>query len=94
MGRISKKANPELIARYNKHLLHFSMEGLRTLCFATKTISTSEHSKWAKEWEDATLLPPAERELKFEQLASVMEDQDFGLVGCTAVEDKLQENVP
>jgi phospholipid-translocating P-type ATPase (flippase) len=94
MDRISKQADEQLIGRYNKHLLHFSMEGLRTLCFATKQMTKSDHASWAKEWEDATLLPPAEREKKFEQLASKVEDSGFKLVGCTAVEDKLQENVP
>jgi phospholipid-translocating P-type ATPase (flippase) len=94
IDRLSKKFDANLLARYNKHLLHFSMEGLRTLCFATKTMSKASHAAWAKEWEDATLLPPADRETKFEQLASKVEDEGFGLVGCTAVEDKLQENVP
>ena len=49
---------------------------------------------WAQQWEAATLLPPAEREAKFEKLASDVEDEGFNLVGCTAVEDKLQDKVP
>ena len=53
-----------------------------------------DHKTWADQWEAATLLPPTEREAKFEELAMVVEDQGFGLVGCTAVEDKLQDQVP
>ena len=54
----------------------------------------SKYKTWAAQWEASTLLPPAERDARQEQLASEVEDEGFGLVGCTAVEDKLQDMVP
>ena len=30
------KGDDQLVDIYRKHLLHYSMDGLRTLCFATK----------------------------------------------------------
>jgi magnesium-transporting ATPase (P-type) len=93
MDRVDK-ADAALIEKYNRHLIHFSTLGLRTLCFATKAMRTGDHGKWQRQWDDATLLPPDQREAKFEELASLVEDVGFVLCGATAVEDKLQENVP
>jgi phospholipid-translocating P-type ATPase (flippase) len=83
-----------MLDKYNKHLLHFSMEGLRTLCFATRPMAAGDYAAWSARWDDATLLPPVERDATFEALAVEVEDGGFRLCGCTAVEDKLQAAVP
>ena len=66
--------------------------GLRTLVFGAKYIVEDEYQAWAKAYLQAEL-DTEDRDGKMEVLADQME-QDFEVLGCTAVEDKLQEDVP
>lgn len=75
-------------------LEEYAKEGLRTLCFAAKTMESTVHAEWQERWDKAAVLPPKERAVAFEGLATELEDKGFTLVGCSAIEDKLQENVP
>ena len=91
LARISEKSKPQLDS-YNKHLDAFSCIGLRTLVFASKYIEQAEYDAWAKKYLEAELLTDG-REEAMEKLASDFE-RDLDIVGCSAIEDKLQERVP
>lgn len=76
----------------NDHLEHFAGVGLRTLCLAKKDLSEEEYSKWRIEYQLAeTSLEDrdAKKDRCYEQI-----EQDLELLGATAIEDKLQDNVP
>eukprot|EP00833_Pecoramyces_ruminatium_P018148 jgi/Orpsp1_1/1192180/evm.model.d7180000091162.1 len=74
------------------HLEKFGSEGLRTLCIAYRYISEKEYQKWSEDYHKAEISLEDRDELK-EELASNIE-KNLVLLGCTAIEDKLQEGVP
>lgn len=74
------------------HLEHFAGVGLRTLCLAKKELSEEVYSKWQKEFHHA-VTSIEDREEKVDKCYENIE-QDLQLLGATAIEDKLQDNVP
>jgi len=75
-----------------KHLDDFARDGLRTLCLAVSDISEQDFSNWSKKWKKATT-SLIDREKEIEIVANLIET-NLTLIGATAIEDKLQENVP
>merc|ERR1711892_396393 len=79
-------------ANTEKHLDDFAREGLRTLCLGVTDISEEAFKDWNKKWKQATTsLIDGEKEIEI--VANLIEG-DLRLIGATAIEDKLQENVP
>ncbi|PRP86622.1 hypothetical protein PROFUN_05101 [Planoprotostelium fungivorum] len=74
------------------HLEYFAAEGLRTLCCASLVIEDQVYETWNKRFEEANS-SLEDRKNKVEGLAEEIE-REMTLVGCTAIEDKLQEGVP
>ncbi|ODV97125.1 hypothetical protein PACTADRAFT_84362 [Pachysolen tannophilus NRRL Y-2460] len=74
------------------HLETFAAEGLRTLCIATRIVPEEEYQEWLKRYTKAsvTLINRAE---EVDKVAELIE-KDLFLLGATAIEDKLQEDVP
>ncbi|KNC97846.1 phospholipid-translocating P-type ATPase, flippase [Spizellomyces punctatus DAOM BR117] len=74
------------------HLELFANEGLRTLCLAQRVIPESEYISWAERYHKAacTLV---DREREMEMVGEEIE-KELELLGATAIEDKLQEQVP
>ena len=69
----------------------FANDGLRTLLLGQKTIHVSEYVKWNEKYV-AALQTIKNRD---EEIARVSEEIELGfeLIGSTAIEDKLQDNV-
>ncbi|KUI52838.1 putative phospholipid-transporting ATPase DNF3 [Cytospora mali] len=75
-----------------QHIDDFASEGLRTLLFAYRYVSDDEYNKWKSVYhEAATSL--VDRQERIEAAAELIE-QSFDLAGATAIEDKLQQDVP
>jgi magnesium-transporting ATPase (P-type) len=74
-------------------LERFAVEGLRTLVMAQREISSSEYRAFA---DRQTYLETSSFKDKEEQLFQLYSEyeQDLELVGASAIEDKLQDNVP
>ncbi|KAF0983003.1 hypothetical protein FDP41_010981 [Naegleria fowleri] len=72
-------------------LQHFSMRGLRTLVCARRELAPHEFREWFEEYTKASL-STKNRDQLLAQCASLLE-RDLQIVGCTAIEDKLQEQV-
>ena len=66
--------------------------GLRTLVLCQKEISRDDFEDWNKDYAKATMALK-DRELKMAKMEEELEC-DFELVGATAIEDKLQDQVP
>ncbi len=81
----------ERIACFN-HVDEFATEGLRTLVFGYRFIDNEEYLHWKKTYEDATT-SLINRQERIEAAAELIE-RDLELSGATAIEDKLQKQVP
>jgi magnesium-transporting ATPase (P-type) len=80
-----------LIEKTLQHIEEFSTEGLRTLLFGFKWLGKDEYEQWALDYASAkTSL--VDRANKIEEVGCQLEDQ-FELLGATAIEDKLQDGV-
>ncbi|XP_077572622.1 phospholipid-transporting ATPase IC [Stigmatopora nigra] len=71
----------------------FSQSCLRTLCIAVRSVSEMSWNRWSKTLARAAAMPIFDRNVLLEKLYDEME-QDFQLLGVTAIEDRLQEGVP
>ncbi|ODV63577.1 aminophospholipid translocase that localizes primarily to the plasma membrane [Ascoidea rubescens DSM 1968] len=91
--RLKEDSDEEIVQRTAIHLEEFAKEGLRTLCFGYKEISESEFSAWFKRSEEAAASISDDREENIERVSSEIEN-DLNLIGCTAIEDRLQDGVP
>ncbi|GMF08185.1 unnamed protein product [Ambrosiozyma monospora] len=90
LSRLSE--NNEFVDATTKHLEDFAVEGLRTLCVATRVIPEQEYQEWAKIY-DAAAVSLEDRSQKLDDAAELIE-KDLFLLGATAIEDKLQDGVP
>ena len=77
-----------------QHLDHFAKQGLRTLCFGLKYISRDNYNIWEnkyKEIKHKTL----ENKLYQKDLEKIVKylESDITLLGVSALEDKLQDEV-
>lgn len=68
----------------------FALTGLRTLLIASKEISQSEYDSFAAEYLKAATSINREKEMN--KVSDALE-QEFDLIGSSAIEDKLQEEV-
>lgn len=91
-SRLAKGKQYELRKQTAEHLEMFAREGLRTLCIAQRELSEDEYQLWNKDHEIAAA-SVQNREEKLEQVSDAIE-QEFTLLGGTAIEDRLQDGVP
>uniref|UniRef100_A0AAZ3PQB3 Phospholipid-transporting ATPase n=1 Tax=Oncorhynchus tshawytscha TaxID=74940 RepID=A0AAZ3PQB3_ONCTS len=70
----------------------FANQTLRTLCLCYKDISKQEFDAWAKKHKDASVAM-GNREAALDQVYEQIEN-NFMMIGATAIEDKLQDGVP
>jgi phospholipid-translocating ATPase len=77
---------------YKEHVKQLAMDGLRTLCMAYKPLTDDEYQQWSKQFQQANLAT----ENRSEQVEKVYSMIEKGLVyiGCSGIEDALQEDVP
>ncbi|KAM1194258.1 hypothetical protein ACFX15_020573 [Malus domestica] len=75
-----------------EHLEFFGSAGLRTLCLAYRDLSPDTYESWNEKFIQAKS-SLRDREKKLDEVAELIE-KDLILIGCTAIEDKLQEGVP
>ena len=73
-------------------LKNFSNEGLRTLVMAYKDLTIQEYEEWRDIYSQASTAID-NREERVEAACEIIEN-DLILLGCSAIEDKLQDEVP
>ncbi|CAN3374890.1 hypothetical protein DIURU_002597 [Diutina rugosa] len=88
------QANPEkLLQKTALHLEEYATEGLRTLCIAQREIDPKFFADWTRRNREANASIEDNRDILIEQIADEVE-QNFILLGGTAIEDRLQQGVP
>lgn len=75
-----------------EQLEQFGSSGLRTLCLAYRDLSPTMYENWNEKFIQAKS-SLRDREKKLDEVGELIE-KDLTLIGCTAIEDKLQEGVP
>ena len=81
-----------VIERCFQHVTDFATEGLRTLLYGHRFLSTAEYQSWKQIYQDAAT-SLTDRQQRIGEAAEIIE-QNMELTGATAIEDKLQEGVP
>mmetsp|Transcript_2919 Transcript_2919/g.4430 ORF Transcript_2919/g.4430 Transcript_2919/m.4430 type:complete len:1092 (+) Transcript_2919:145-3420(+) len=79
-------------AECEKSLLDLACLGLRTLCVARKKLDKADAEEWLKNYRDASN-SLQDRTGKLARVAEELED-GMELLGITAIEDRLQDEVP
>eukprot|EP00386_Alphamonas_edax_P003686 GDKI01011148.1.p1 GENE.GDKI01011148.1~~GDKI01011148.1.p1 ORF type:complete len:856 (-),score=266.20 GDKI01011148.1:23-2428(-) len=74
-----------------KAMEDFALDGLRTLCIGGRELDGAFAEQWLKEW-DAASVDLQDRQGKMDAVAEKIEC-DLQLLGCTGIEDKLQDEV-
>lgn len=74
------------------HLEGYANEGLRTLCLAKRELTHEDYAIWNKKFQAANS-SLNDREELIDKVSELIECE-LELVGASAIEDKLQENVP
>ena len=85
------KSNQPNVQKTVSFIENYSKEGLRTLLIAEKEISIDEYNRWNKLYVQAQT-SAFNREERVDEVSELIE-RDFDLVGSTAIEDKLQDEV-
>ncbi|PWA40069.1 aminophospholipid ATPase 3 [Artemisia annua] len=81
--------NDELKKISREQLEQYGEAGLRTLCLAYKDLSPDMYESWNEKYIQAKS-SLRDRERKLDEVAELIE-KDLTLIGCTTIEDKLQE---
>lgn len=83
---------PAESSKADKDLLEFAMLGLRTLCISMKKLSEKDALDWLAKYR-AAASAVNDRANRLADVAAEIE-VDMDLVGITAIEDRLQDEVP
>uniref|UniRef100_M4BW85 Phospholipid-transporting ATPase n=1 Tax=Hyaloperonospora arabidopsidis (strain Emoy2) TaxID=559515 RepID=M4BW85_HYAAE len=93
------KSNPGLLKETKRHLETFGDDGLRTLTIAQRRVSETEYLDWSARFKKAnSSLEEIDKRKngqsnEIDKLMTEIE-HDLEMLGATAIEDKLQNNVP
>lgn len=85
--------NNQLVEETSQHLQRFAHDGFRTLCCAYSIIDQQKYDIWCKKYQESNLKYGSEKAELIEGCHSELE-RDLTLLGATAIEDELQDDVP
>ena len=90
--RLTQETNKDILEKCKENVNYFSSLGYRTLLVGMKIISQNEYDIFAQNLKEANMALE-NKEKKVEEIYNKLE-QNIYLLGCTIVEDKLQDEVP
>ena len=79
--------------KLNSDLSVFARKGLRTLVMGKKDLTDSFYEKWVKDFDKINTSGDVDKESQLNVLYNDLE-WDFDYIGCSAIEDLLQDEVP
>lgn len=84
--------NTQFADATEQHLTNFASKGLRTLCCAYSTVEEDFYTQWSEKYQKAITNIGKDREKALEEATDMIECK-LTLIGATAIEDKLQDEV-
>lgn len=75
-----------------QHMEEFGSAGLRTICLSYVELDSAQYDSWQLQYV-AAKTSIKDRDQKVEEVGELIE-KNLRLLGCTAIEDKLQDGVP
>ena len=90
--KINKYSQESILEITREHIDNFARSGLRTLCYAFKTIPENNFNSWFSRYNEVKQNFSADKEQLEEDLIEEIE-KDCYLLGATALEDQMQDNV-
>ena len=90
--RLTNNTNENILKKCQDSVDYFSSKGFRTLLIGMKILSQKEYDDFAEKLNEANM-SLENKDKKVEEIYDQME-QNVYLIGCTIVEDKLQDKVP
>ena len=92
LERLAKsESNREIVEVTSRYLENYAKDGLRTLLLAEKELTQAQYDDFLAQYKEAGQ-SMTDRDEKMEEVASALE-REFELVGSTAIDDKLQDDV-
>jgi magnesium-transporting ATPase (P-type) len=85
------ESNKEIVEVTNRYLEGYAKDGLRTLLLGQKEITQEQYNEFVAKYKEASS-SMTDRDDKIEEVCSEME-RGFELIGSTAIDDKLQDDV-
>ncbi|KAL4432018.1 hypothetical protein ABPG74_017754 [Tetrahymena malaccensis] len=94
MNRLDQKLQDQFVLqKTHDFLCEFAKLGYRTLVLAKGRVDNHFYDQWNEKMHESQIILTSERDEMVEKVSDEIE-QNLILYGCTAIEDKLQENVP
>ena len=90
--KINSYSKENIFEVTKEHLNIFARRGLRTLCYAFKIISENEWKNWSKKYNENRVTFQENKEVNEQNLIEEIEKNCY-LLGVSALEDQLQDNV-
>lgn len=91
--RLSSVTADDVLKKTALHLEDFATEGLRTLCIAQKELSEDYFREWFSRFKEVNSSLDDSKDSLIDELNEELEN-NFILLGGTAIEDRLQQGVP
>ncbi len=92
MARLGDHNDSNMVKKANDALIEFSNIGLRTLVIGYRTLTPEEFEHFKKVYDEAEC-SLVDREERISEASDLIET-GLTLLGCSAIEDRLQDNVP
>eukprot|EP00828_Plagiopyla_frontata_P002828 TRINITY_DN1061_c0_g2_i1.p1 TRINITY_DN1061_c0_g2~~TRINITY_DN1061_c0_g2_i1.p1 ORF type:complete len:700 (+),score=100.13 TRINITY_DN1061_c0_g2_i1:454-2553(+) len=91
IGKKLRSGNQPFLTAINDKVYQYAQQGLRTLCIAMRVINDNELQSILERIQ--CIIEQPNRQEKLDELAQQIEEGLF-LLGCTGIEDQLQDRVP
>ncbi|VDK75527.1 unnamed protein product [Litomosoides sigmodontis] len=88
---LASNSDKHQVSQTAEHLVNFANLGLRTLCMATCVLNEREYEKWVPGYHQASVALEGREKLIEEEAEKI--EKNLKLLGASAIEDKLQEEV-
>ena len=89
--RLNQEVDQPFMANFDEKLTEYSVQGLRTLLFAMKVLDEEEYSKIQDDLSEISVMKNS-KERRNQYVSDI--ETNFIAIGMTAVEDRLQDEVP